>query len=259
MPNPPSVEHGTGAEGRRYSRLAHSFVPFFLASFFGLPNVHAQRVYERGPELMLEDAQGRLSSLGQGFNSIPISDHEFLLIRGPRVHGEQSSCEEPAAKNRVVVYDTRTKKESLLFDKPLTGPVIPHGAACAYEHADLSPSGSTLYIVSPCSITSGCLAIADLPTGEVRYVPGAMDVFVVRGGSNAGDLIYMCRLNRKPTEDDPRVADYAYIHARPDGSRIAIISHEDLVLDGGNAPAPILRAYLRSIHGRIFAQGEWVP
>jgi len=86
-----------------------------------------------------------------------------------------------------------------------------------------------------------------------------MDVFVIRGGSNAGDLIYMSRLNRRPTEDDPRVAHYAYVHARPDGSRIAIISHEDLVLDGGNAPAPILRAYLRSIHGRIFAQGEWIP
>jgi len=253
------MERETGISERRYSRWAQSFVPFLLASLLGSGEARGQRVYQRGSELVREDAQGRPSSLGPGFNSIPISDHEFLLIRGARVHGEPSSCEDPAAKNRVVVYDIRTNKESLFFDKPLSSHMIPHGAACAYERADLSPSGSTLYVVSPCSITSGCLAIINLPTGKVRYVPGAMDIFVIRGGSNAGDLIYMCRLNRKPTEDDPRVADYAYIHARPDGSRIAIISHEDLVLDGGNAPAPILRAYLRSIHGRIFAQGEWVP
>lgn len=221
--------------------------------------MRAQRIYERGPDLMLEDAQGRLSSLGPGFNAIPISGHEFLLIRGARMHSEQSSCEDPEAKNRVVIYDTRAKKESLLFDKPLSGPTIPDGAACAYEHAGLSPSGSILYIVSPCSMTSGCLAIISLPTHRVKYVPGAMDIFVIRGGAKAGDLIYMCRLNREPTEDDPRVADYAYIHARPDGSRIAIVSREDLVLDGGNAPAPILRSFLRSIHGRIFVQGQWVP
>jgi hypothetical protein len=220
----------------------------------------AQRIYEQGPNLMLEDSQGRQSSLGPGFNSVPISDHEFLLIRGARMgYGEESSCERAAARNRVVVYNTRTNKESLLFDKPLADRMMGHDAACVYEHADLSPSGSTLYIVSPCDVTSGCLAVINLPTVAVRYVPGAMDVFVIRSGSRAGDLIYMCRLNRKPTENDPRVADYAYIHAKPDGSQIAIISHEELVLAGRNAPAPILRAYLRTIRGRIFVQGEWVP
>jgi hypothetical protein len=237
-----------------------SLVPFVLVASFGVPEVCAQRIYKRGPDLMLEDAQGRLSSLGTGFNPIPLSDHEFLLIRGPQIeYGEEPSCERPAAKNRVVVYDTTTNKESLLFDKPLSVRMLPNLVTCTYEHADLSPSGPILYIVIPCYATSGCLAIVYLATGAVQYVPGAMDVFVVRGGSNAGDLIYMRRLNRKPTDDDPRMGDYTYIHARPDGSQIAIISNEDLVLDGGNAPAPILRAYLRRIHGRIYAQGEWVP
>ncbi len=175
-------------------------------------------------------------------------------------HGEASSCEHPALRNRVMVFDTRTNKESLLFDKPLTNRIMGREyAVCVYEHADLTPSGSTLYIVSPFYATSGSLAVIDLPTGRVRYVPGAMDVFVIPGGPNAGDLIFMRRLERKPTEDDPRVDDYAYVHARPDGSQIAVISNEALVLDGGNAPAPILRAFLRRIHGRIFAQGEWVP
>jgi hypothetical protein len=167
-----------------------SLVPFFLVSFFGLPESRAQRVYQRGPDLMLEDAQGRLSSLGTGFNAVPISDHKFLLIRGKEMgYGEESDCGRPAVRNRVVLYDTRTKKESLLFDKPLSDRIMGrHDAICVYEYADLSPPGPTLYIVSPFYVTSGCLAIIDLPAGEVRYVSGAMDVFVIRGGSNAGDL-----------------------------------------------------------------------
>ncbi len=234
-------------------------LPFFSSSFLGSAELRAQRVYQRGPDLMFEEAQGRPRSLGPGFNPVPISDHRFLLIRGAQMgYGEDSSCERPAAKNRVVVYDTQTNKEAVLFDKPLSDRIMGHDAACVYEHADLSPSGSTLYIVSPCYVTAGCLAIIDLPTGEVRYIPGAMDVFVIRGGPNAGDLIYMCRLHHEPTDDDPPLTYYAYIHARPDGSQIAIISNETLVLVGGNAPAPILRTYLRSIRGRIFVQGEWV-
>jgi hypothetical protein len=235
------------------------FVPFLLASL-GLPTIRAQRIYERGLELMLEDAQGRRSLLGPGFNPIPISDGRFLLIRGARMgYGEQASCERAAAKNRVVLYDTATNHESLLFDKPLAERRVGHDAACVYETADLSPSGSILYIVTPCYVTAGCLAVVDLPTGWVRYVEGAMDVYVIRGGLRGGDLVFMRRLNRKPTRDDPRLDDYAYVHARPDGSQIAIISNEDLVQVGRNAPAPILRAWLRSEHGRIFVQGEWIP
>lgn len=242
------------------ARVMRSLVLFFLASFFVVPEISAQRISERGSDLMLEDAQGRARSLGAGFNPVPISQSRFLLIRGVRMgYGEEASCKRQAAKNRVVVYDTKTNNESLLFDKPLENKMLAHAAACIYEHADLSPSGSTLYIVSPCYVTAGCLAVINLSTGKVSYVSGAMDVFVIRGGPKAGDLIYMRRLNRQPTDDDPRGNDYAYVHARPDGSQIAIISHENLILDGGNAPAPILRAYLRSVHGRIFAQGEWVP
>ena len=211
-------------------------LPLLLASFCALSEMRAQRVYERGPELMFEDAQGRPSSLGPGFNAVPISDHKFLLIRGARMgYGEESSCERPAAKNRVVVYDTQTNKEFLIFDKPLSDRMMGHDAACVYEHADLAPTGATLYIVSPSYATAGCLAIIDLASRAVRYVPGVMDVFVVRGGSKAGDLIYSRRLERTKTRAGP---SYPYIHARPDGSQIAIISNEDLVLGVGNAPAP---------------------
>jgi hypothetical protein len=231
-----------------------------LASLLVLPSLRAQRIYPRGADMMLEDSTGRVTSLGPGFNAVPISDHKFLFIWGARMgYGEESSCERPAARNRVVIYDAQTGTESPLFDKPLSGELIAHNTACVYEHADLSPSGSTLYIVTPCMPTAGCLAIVDLHAGTIRYVPNAMDVFVIRGGPRSGDLVYFCRLNRNPTEDDPRVADYRYVHARPDGSQIDIISGEDLVLIGGNAPAPILRDYLRRLHGRIFVQGEWIP
>lgn len=236
-----------------------SLLPFLFSSFLGSAELRAQRIYQQGTDLVLEDAQGRTSSLGPGFNPVPISDHEYLLIRGAHTgYSVDPVCERPAARNRVVVYDTRTNKESLLYDKPLSDRTLWHEPMCVYEHADLSPSGSTLYIVSPCYATAGCLAIIDLPTGRVRYVVGAMDVFVIRGGSNAGDLIYVRRMPRKPSERPP-MAYYPYIHARPDGSLITVISDEALALNGGNAPAPVLRAYLRSVHGRIFVQGEWVP
>jgi hypothetical protein len=242
-----------------WKNWTRSFGFFWLASFSALPAMCAQHVYQRGTEIMLEDAQGRVRSLGQGFNLVPISDHKFLFIQGARMgYGVESGCEPPTVRNRVVGYDAQTSRELLLFDKPLSPFIGEHGL-CVYEHADLSPSGTTLYIVIPCSVTAGCLAIIDLPSGKIKYVPGAMDVFVIRGGSRSGDLIYNCRLSRKPTEDDPRVADYKYIHARPDGSQIAIISGEALTLVGGNAPAPILRNYLRRLRGRIFVQGEWVP
>jgi len=237
-----------------------SFLSLLIVSFSVLPEMSAQRIYERSAEMILEDAGGRVSSLGPGFNSVPISTHKFLFIRGARLgYGEKSSCERPAARNHAVIYDAQANRESSLFDKPLSDRMMGHDAACVYEHADLSPSGSTLYIVSPCYATSGCLAIIDLPSSKVRYVPGVMDVFVIRGGPKAGDLIYSRRLLSKPAAQDVGHPYYPYIHARPDRSQIAIISDEDLVLIGGNAPAPILRNYLRRIHGRIYVQGEWVP
>ena len=82
-------------------------------------------VYKLGPDIMTEDTQGRRRSLGPGFNLIPISDQKFLFIRGAEMgYGERSSCERPEAKNRVMVYDTKTSRESLLFDKPLSAPMM---------------------------------------------------------------------------------------------------------------------------------------
>lgn len=230
----------------------------FIA-IFGLTELHAQRIYTRGSDIVLEDAQGHVTSLGPGFNPIPVSDRQFLLIRGAQMGYGDIGCDRGGAKDRVVIFDATTNKESVLYDRPIRLPFAGAGSVCVYEHADLSPSGRTLYIVIPCYVTADCLAVIDLASGKVKYVRGADDVFVIRGGPNAGDLLYMAFLAREPTEDDPRVGDYAYVHARPDGSRIAVISHEALVLGGGNAPAPKLRAWLRSIHGRIFAQGEWIP
>ncbi len=165
-----------------WSNRARRFGFLGLASLSVLHPLCAQRVYERGHEVMLEDAEGRVSSLGQGFNSVPISDHKFLFIRGAQMgYGESSSCERPATKNHVVIYDAKTRRESLVFDEPLSDQTLGHNADCVYEHADLSPSGFTLYIVIPCYATAGCLAIINLKTRSVTYVPGVMDIFVIRG------------------------------------------------------------------------------
>ena len=196
-------------------KWASALLLFSPAQLFLLAQLRAPRAYLRGHDLILENAQGQLKSLGAGFNPVPISEDMFLLIRGAQMgYGEESSCESPGSKNRVVVYDIIANKESTLFDKPLSGRIIGLHATCVYEHADLSPSGSILYIVSPCYVTSGCLAVINLPTGIVRYVPGAMDVFVIRGGPKAGDLIYMKR--SWSTSHDAPYTSYPYILARPD-------------------------------------------
>lgn len=211
------------------------------------------RAFERGPDILLEDSRGRVTSLGPGFNPIPISDHQVLLIRGARLGYGDAGCDRPETKDRVVIFDAATRKESVLYDKPIAD-------LCAYEHADLSPSGKILYIVLPCNAAAGCLAVIDLSAGSVKSIPGgAMDVFVIRGGQDAGDLLYMRRSMTRPTRDDPGHIYYPYIHAHPDGSPISVVSDEVLVLNNGNASAPKLRAWLRSIHGRIYAQGEWIP
>ena len=230
-----------------------------LAMYAAPRGLQGQRIYERGPELVLRDAQGRLTKLGRGFYAVPVSDHEVLIIRGAQMgYGEKSSCEGPS-KNRVVLYDTQTKKDVLLFDKPIPPRIIPHDGACVYERGDLSPDSSTLYIVSPCYATSGCLALIDLHTGKIRNVPGVMDVFVIRGGPHEGELIYSRRLWTKPKGYETGFYYYPYIHAHPDGSQIGIISDENLVQVGGVGSAPILRAYLRRIRGRIFVEGRWIP
>ncbi len=141
----------------------------------------------------------------------------------------------------------------MLYNKPLSDRTLG-------LHADLSPTRSTLYIVSPCYRDRWMLGDYWSTTGRAAHITGSMDVF--------GDSRWVQR--RRPDlhattppqgpSDGPPMVYYPYIHARPDGSQIAFISDEAVALNGGrNASAPILRAYLRSVDGRIFVQGEWVP
>jgi hypothetical protein len=121
-------------------KWASALLLFSPAQLFLLAQLRAPRAYLRGHDLILENAQGQLKSLGAGFNPVPISEDMFLLIRGAQMgYGEESSCESPGSKNRVVVYDIIANKESILFDKPLSGRIIGLHATCVYEHADLSP------------------------------------------------------------------------------------------------------------------------
>ena len=116
----------------------------------------------------------------------------------------------------------------------------------------------------PGAATSGLLAIINLQTGGITQVDGVNEVYVIRGGPSEGDLIYSRRLLRKSSNDELEYPYYPFIHAKPDGSQIAIISDESFEA-GGTAQNPILRAYLRRLQGRIYVQGDayvrgnWIP
>jgi hypothetical protein len=71
-------------------------------------------------------------SLGTGFSAVPISDHKFLLIRVRRWVWQRVELRAPDTQDRLLVYDTKTNHESVLFEKPLSNRMIPHDAACAY-------------------------------------------------------------------------------------------------------------------------------
>jgi hypothetical protein len=170
-------------------------------------------------------------------------------------YGDRAACAKPEAKNRVVLYDARTKQETILYDKPLTNEFAGPDDACIFLQADLSPSGSTLYIVTPWAATSNRLVMIDVKTGAVSHdVYGVMDAYVIRGGTSEGDLIYNCRMWR----DNLGHYGYPFVHAKPDGSQIAIVSDEYFTVGATEKP-PILRAYLQKLRGRIYVDGRWIP
>jgi hypothetical protein len=234
-----------------------------LASFC---QSHAQRVYQENEKVVYEDSPGQKLSLGVGHSAVPVLDDKILLIRGTQMgYGDRDACTNAKAKNRVALYDTRTRRESVVYDKPINNDIVPPDAAGIFERADLSPSGSTLYVVTPWAATSGSLAIINLRSGALTQIGGVNEVYVIRGGPSAGDLIYSRRLwHKAPNVAPGEYPYYPFIHAKPDGTQIAIISDEAFEV-GGTAKTPILRAYLRRLQGRIYVQGDayvrarWIP
>jgi hypothetical protein len=246
--------------------LAAKIITALAAIAMVSPLLGAQRVYEKDNEIFYQDAQGRKTSLGRGHSPIPVSEGKILLIRGARMgYGDRFACTNPEVKNWVALYDTRTRRESVVYDKPINTKGVPPDATCIFEQADLSPSGSTLYVVTPWSATSASLAVVNLQTGHLKHVDGVNEVYVIRGGPSDGDLIYSRRLYHKlPSVAPGEDPYYPFIHAKPDGTQVGIISDEAFTV-GGTAKTPILLAYLRRLQGRIYLQGDayiqgrWLP
>ncbi len=232
-----------------------------VASSCGL---HGQSVYQQGDQVIYQDASNQETLLGRGHDPLPLPDGKILWIQGAKLnYGDRFACTNPKLKNTIALYDPVTHGKSILYDKPIVNDIVGPEDGCVFNQADLSPDGSSLYIVTPWAATSGMLTIINLRNGKVVSVAGVDDVYVIRGGSAEGGLIYTRRLWK---EKDAIGAHpyYPFVHARPDGSQIAIISDESFEV-GGTAKTPILRSFLRGVRGRIYVQGDayargkWIP
>lgn len=197
-------------------------------------------------------------SLGVGFSPILKGDGRVAMLRGRSFgYGYEFDCTNKSAKNWVSVYDPTTQAEEVLFDRPIP---IDGGAVgfCVFDQMQMSPDGSTLYLVMPAYATSGNLAIIGLRHGEISYVPGVMSVFVIEGGAHQGELIYSRRVAYASRTKYEPYYHYPFIHSRANGKEIREISDEFFTVNGGT-PAPILKSYLRQMGGRIVVNGKPLP
>ena len=194
----------------------------------------AQRVFEKANLVIFEDAQKRQINLGTGFNPVMTAD----------------------GKNSVVVFDPVTEQQKTIFDRAIE---FDRGSLsfCIFEQMQVSVDSLTLYLVSPVYATSGSLAIVDLLSGSIKYVPGVDSVYVIQSGPHRDELIYQRRVYHK-TNDGGEYPHYPFIHARHDGEQIAEISDEFFTV-GGHDKLPILRAYLRKIRATIVVNGDVIP
>jgi hypothetical protein len=212
----------------------------------------AQRAFEVGGAVVYEDAHGKRTSLGIGFNPVLTHDGRVAWLRGPKFGYGDQDCSKAA--NWVLLYDPATKAEKVLFDKPI---FFNEGKwkFCTFEQMQLSYDRSVLYLVSPVYATAGSLAIVHLAGGPITYVPGVNFVYVIETGPHRDELIYQRRIWPKSAEHP----EYPLIHARADGRQIAEISNECLSCGGNNDEVPVLRKYLGKLGGSITMNGQKFP
>jgi hypothetical protein len=217
-------------------------------------NLNAQRVFEKEGNVIYEDVGKHRINLGRGLSPVLTADGKVALIRGRRFfYGDSFDCSHAETKNWIAVYDPTTRREKTIFNRSLD--YDRDGIKfCIFEQMQLSHDGSTLYLVSPVYATSGSMAIVDLERGAVKYVPGVNEVYIIETGPHRDELIYVRRIEYKPTGHDVKSPTYPFIHARADGEQIREISDE-----WGNDKVPLLRAYLRKLDGTITVNGRRLP
>jgi hypothetical protein len=216
----------------------------------------AQRVFEKGQNVIYEDGRKNRVNLGLGFNPVFTEEGKVAMIRGRRIgYGHHFDCNHKDSKNWISVYDPATRTERVLFDRSL--PFGVQGSPmCVFDQMQLSPNGSVLYLVSPVYATAGSLAIIQLEQGAATYVPGVNDVYVIQSGPHRGELIYTRRSVYKGDGEEHMY--YPFIHAGADGRQIKVIAEEPS-LSASGAPRPRLTAYLRKIEGQLMVGGKLIP
>ena len=220
-------------------------------------SLNAQRVFEADGNVIYEDSAKRRINLGVGFNPLLTADGNVALIRGHRYgYGESFDCSHKETKNWIALYDPKTTREKVIFDRMLEYDGPGSLGFCIFEHMQLSHNGSRLYLVSPVYASAGSLAIVDLPRGSVGYVPGVILVYVIETGAHRGELIYQRRrISHKLGQD--AYAYYPFVHASANGKQIKELSDESLTAEFDKVPH--LRAYLRKIGGTITVNGRRFP
>jgi len=220
-------------------------------------SLNAQRVFEADGNVIYEDAAKHRINLGAGFNPLLTADGKVALIHGRQYgYGERFDCSHKETKNWIALYDPKTRREKVIFDRTLEYDGDPRWAFCIFDQMQLSHNGATLYLVSPVYATAGSLAIVDLARGSVAYVPGVNLVYVIESGAHRDELIYQSRIWHNRKGDAHHY--YPFVHAHSDGKQIREISDEWFAA-GGNDKVPRLRAYLRKIGGTITVNGQRLP
>jgi hypothetical protein len=235
------------------------FIPFAMQMTISLAlillatPIEAQRVFERGLDVVYIDPDGKQTSLGTGSSPQLTRDGKVALIRGRAYgYGDSFDCGQKDRKNWIAVYDPAARSEKVLFDRALSFG-RKRMAFCIFQQMQLSPDNSILYLVSPVYATAGSLAIVNIPSGSASYLPGINSVFVIESGPHQGELIYERRLLLPVQEPGGRSVYYPYIHARPDGSQIKVIGEES------SDVMPGIRTYLRKIGAQIRIHGILIP
>ena len=156
-----------------------------------------------------------------------MADGEVVLVRGHRYgYGQEFDCTRPETKNWVAKYDPQTEKETKVFDRPIHYDGPGSLGFCAFEQMQMSYEGSVLYLLASTYATSGNLAIVNLTSGSIAFVPGVIAVFVIESGPHQNDLIYQRRVYHKSPEDGLEYPSYPFIHALADGRQVREISNE---------------------------------
>ncbi|HUA83118.1 MAG TPA: hypothetical protein VMB85_04620 [Bryobacteraceae bacterium] len=84
----------------------------WLALLLFASSLWAQRVVERGNHVIYADSSGRETDAGIGFSPVLIRDGKVALLRGRKFgYGDDFNCAHRETKNRVAVFDPRTRSD----------------------------------------------------------------------------------------------------------------------------------------------------